>query len=593
MAMAAAVLAAAEPGNPSPAPRGNPPAAAIQQAPSKAPATAPAVQSTPQTGGAAAKPVLHVTTRLVQVSVVAQDGHERPVEDLKKEDFRVFDNGQEVNVEFFEKQAGGVVPAAPGAVAAPGTPPVWSNLEVKAGTPINLTILLWDGLNTKPSDQSRGRQQIIKFLGNIHPGDRIALYALGDDLRVLHDFTNDASSLLRALQKQNNYNGTNMPSNQAPVTGSTAGLETTYDPDLDAFLAGQDALFRSYQVQDRVLRTTDALEAIAAHVASLPGRKSLVWISDSFPLQLSFVSNTVGNWEFSENIQRATRALNDANIAVYPVDPRGLTTNLAGVSTPGPRPGQRMAAGNLTPTVAGRQSITTMEEFATLTGGVAFHDTNDISGAIRSAMDDSRLVYTLAFTPTHGQWNGEYRKIKVEVRRPGVHLRYRSGYLATPYTPMNAAQKDHVLAEAQWSPIQATEIALSLQAEPATGAGGKPGIKFAIVADPAGLRFTDSEGLHAADLVLTLAQKAEDGHLVFEETKSLTLRLKDDRYKAVMERGLRLAGAQALDPAAKEFRVVMLDLATGRLGSLQVPMAKLGVAEATGATPASPEIPKP
>lgn len=539
-----------------------------------------------------------MTTRLVQVSVVAHDGHGKPIEDLTKEDFRVFDNGKEVQVEFFSKEAARVLAEAPEAAAAPGAPPVWSNLATRGGTPVNLTILLWDGLNTKPSDQSRSRQQIIKFLGQMHPEDRIALYALGDELKVLHDFTSDASSLLRALQKKPNFNGTNIPTNTPPVTDEV----TTYDPDLDAFLAGQDALFASYQTQDRVLRTTDALEAIATHVASLPGRKSLVWVSDSFPLQLNFMAITVGDWEFTENIQRATRALNDANVAVYPVDPRGVTTDLAAVSTPGPRPGQRMTAGNLTPTTAGRQSTTTMEEFALLTGGVAYHDTNDITGAIRSAMEDSRLVYTLAYTPGHGEWNNEYRKIKVEAKRSGVHLRYRSGYLATPYTPLDPKQKDHVLAEAQWSPIEAAEIGLKFAAEPTTMAGGKPGLRFVVLADPAGLRFVETAEGHAADLVLTLGQKAADGHLVFEETKTLTLRMKDDRYHAVMTQGLRLTGAQALDPAATEFRVVMLDMSTGRLGSVHVPLAKLGVAmpppavapaSAPAPAPAAAEKPKP
>ena len=545
-----------------------------------------------------------MTTRLVQVSVVAHDGHGKPVEDLTKEDFRVLDNGQEVKVEFFSKEAARVMAVAHEAAAAPGAPPVWSNLGTRGGTPVNLTILLWDGLNTRPADQSRSRQQIIKFLGQMHPEDRIALYALGYELKVLHEFTSDASSLLRALQKRANFNGTNMPANTPPVTEE----ETTFDPDLDAFLAGQDALFTSYQTQDRVLQTTDALEAIATHVASLPGRKSLVWVSASFPLQLDFLSTTrgaattVGDWEFTENVQRATRALNDANVAVYPVDPRGVRTDLAAVSTPGPRPGQRMTNDSLTPKTTGSLNIITMEAFATLTGGVAYHDNNDITGSIRSAMEDSRLVYTLAYTPGHGEWNSEYRKIKVEVKRSGVHLRYRSGYLATPYTPLDPKQKDHVLAEAQWSPIEAAEIGLKFQAVPTTMAGGKPGVRFAILADPAGVRFVETEGGHAADLVLTLGQKAADGHLVFEETKTLTLRMKDDRYQAVMSQGLRLTGAQALDPAATEFRVVMLDMSTGRLGSVHVPVAKLGVtlpptaaapAAAPAGSPAAAEKPKP
>ena len=528
-----------------------------------------------------ATPSMRTTTRLVQVSVVAHDGHGKPVEDLTASDFRVFDNGQEVKVDFFEKDVAGVQPPAQEPNPA-GGPRSWSNRGGRAGTPVNLTILLYDALNTKRPDQGRAKNEIVKFLGQLNPSDRIALYTLGENLHILHDFTSDTEALLQALGRYRGYNGSQGVETQKAVPNDDLAQN---NEELDFNTAAEEAI-EQLKTVNRVVRTTDALEAIATHVASLPGRKSLVWVSGSFPLLMGYDRDQTDSrsWgldqqEFTEQVERATRALNDANVAVYPVDPAGLAFNNQALT-------QRQPT-SLNPRIAGQAPVNTdpnvnekvtMEEFAAATGGLAFHDTNDISGAMRTVMDDSRLVYTLAYTPTHGEWNNEFRKIKVEVKRSGVKLRYRSGYVATPYTPMNATQKNHVLAEAQWSPIQATEIGLSLQAEPATAAGGKPGIRFAIIADPAELRFTDLEGRHAADLVVTLAQKAADGHLVFEETKTLTLRLRDDPYKAVMARGLRLTGSQAVDPAAIEFRVVILDMSTGRLGSLQVPMAKLGVA---------------
>ena len=202
-------------------------------------------------------------------------------------------------------------------------------------------------------------------------------------------------------------------------------------------------------------------------------------------------------------------------------------------------------------------------------------------------MDDSRVVYTLAFTPSHNEWNGEFRKIKVESTRPGLQLRYRSGYFAFPDKPVAPMQKDQILAQAQWSIMDATEIALTCNAARVTAPGGQT-ISFSVLADPAGIRFGNWESRKAADLVLTLGEKGADGKLVQEETKTLTLRLTEERYRAVMERGLRLNGSMVLDPAAVQFRVVMLDTSTGHLGSLEFPLAQLLPATAPAAIPGGP-----
>ena len=61
--------------------------------------------------------------------------------------------------------------------------------------------MLLDGLNTKFEDQTYARQQLIKMLGQLQPDDRVALYTLGRELKIIHDFTTDASSILRVLGK--------------------------------------------------------------------------------------------------------------------------------------------------------------------------------------------------------------------------------------------------------------------------------------------------------------------------------------------------------------------------------------------------------
>lgn len=575
--------------------QGGPPTAAPAPPPAEAahPAAKPAsaAQVTPP-------PAIRTTTRLVQVSVIAHDKHSVAAGDLTEQDFRVFDNGQEQKIAFFAKDS-----SEENSAPAPRLPPnTWSNRSGgRGGIPVNLTILLFDGLNTRLADQSRSRQQILTFLGKLKPEDRVALYYLGDTLRVLHDFTSDTNSLLRTLAKAGMYNG-HLVSDEEPDASTE---DSTGDDDMDQFIRNSDVFIQQYQTTDRVLRTTDAFEAIAAHVASLPGRKSLFWVSGSFPLLLgSDVTSLNTQFPaadqrlFTDEIERASRAMNDANVAVYPVDARGLMTQTRSNAPAMPVTSRtRPNVPSITPDAA---RLGTMDNLAQLTGGIAYHDNNDLAGAMRKALDDSRVVYTLAFTPTHSEWNGEFRKLRVETSRPGVQLRYRSGYYAFPDKPVDAGQKDQILAQAQWSVMDATEIGLTVNAARVTVQGAAK-ISFAVLADPTGIRFRDAEGKKAADLVLTLGQKAVDGKLVQEETKTVNLRLPEERYRAVAEHGLRLTGSMALDPAATQFRVVMLDTATGHVGSLEIAMAKVAAAApapaAGGAAPASaappPHVEKP
>ena len=132
------------------------------------------------------QPTIRVTTRLVQVNVVVHDKKGEPIADLKKEDFTILDKGKEQKVAVFAVDS----IDAP-RKAWPKLPPnIFSNRIQRADTPTSTTVILFDGLNTRFQDQAYARKQIVKFLGGIQPHDRVALYLLGSDLRILHDFTN-------------------------------------------------------------------------------------------------------------------------------------------------------------------------------------------------------------------------------------------------------------------------------------------------------------------------------------------------------------------------------------------------------------------
>lgn len=510
----------------------------------------------------AAQAPLRVTTRLVEVSVVAETRGGEAVGDLKRDEFRLFDQGREQQISAFTPPA-----AARPAPARPLPPNTFSNRLDRLGAPAGATVILFDGLNTRLTDQAYARQQVLKFLRQLRPGERVALYVLGRGPRILQDFTSDAAAVREALEK---FQGEPSPSLDAPL----------YDPAMSAgdhFGAwlGELALnLVEHFEEDRAFRTARSLIAIAHHLERLPGRKNLLWVSGSFPISIELEQlprpsrSSRRPRSISPEIERAARALNNANLAVYPIDARGLMApqeyraDLPAGAEHVPGRDQAMFA--------------TMRLLARRTGGRAFYNNNDLYAALRRATEDSGRAYVLAYRPAHAEWNGRFREIKVEVTRPGVELHYRGGYFAQPEEPAEPWYREQVLDSALWSPLDATRIGLTVHA--VATAPGKLDLEIDI--DAPDLVFEPAKGaLWESKLDLWLVQLDGRDQRVHTYARTNHLRLNEITYKRVLEAGgLRLVEHLELVPEAKLVRLLVRDLASGALGSLTIPLERLGAA---------------
>jgi VWFA-related protein len=218
--------------------------------------------------------ILRSTTRLVQLSVVAQhkDGH--PVLDLKREDFRLLDENKPREIRVLSLNA---IKRKPRTNAAGAR--VYSNANEERSGPNAITIIVIDSMNTKWVDQSRATRQLIQFLRQIQPDEHVAIYSIngGGGFQVLHGFTRDASDLMASLAK---WNGA-IP----PVDATKEDVGTL----LAQVLHGSDPAHRENQLAGvydyhNSLATLKAMEAIANSVKNIPGRKNLIWISNGFPV---------------------------------------------------------------------------------------------------------------------------------------------------------------------------------------------------------------------------------------------------------------------------------------------------------------------
>lgn len=542
------------------------PLIALAQAPPSPPQQASSQPQNPVT--------LRSTTRLVQVSVVVHDKKGEPVADLKKEDFTITEKGKPQEIAFFGVQAAGSLPGK-----VPKLPPnVYSNrLVEKQGVPGSVTVILFDALNTKWTDQAYARQQVIKFLEQLQPQDHVAIYLLSRGLRVLHDYTTDSTALLAALGR---FHGEHLP--------DLAASEPSPDPVEDS--GGNPAAFgldflqptgaeQEFYTTNRVVNTLAGLKAIAAHLANVPGRKNLIWVSGGFPLDYGFDQEPDPRRvdfrrTYYDEIEAAVRAVNNAGISIYPVDARGLIIGRDAMTADmrsGPINPRQPPRARLGPTVP---NLDTMRLLADRTGGRAAYNTNDLKNAIRNAVDDSKVTYMLAYYPAENAQDGKFHEIKIKVDRPGVNVRYRKGYFALADIAQNDKTRKSDLSTAAWSPVDATSVGLNARVDFANSPDQNAMTVFAQI-DPLGVTLEQNGDRWQGKVDLMFIQRDDQGHEYAGATDTITLNLLKDNYIKAVQAGIVYRKDLQRDPKATNLRIVVRDGTTGAMGSLTMPYREL------------------
>ena len=539
-----------------------------------------AQQPSPSTA-ASAPLILKATTRLVMLSVIARDKNNQPAADLTKDDFRVKVNGKIQPITVFSMESTGQLPPSRVAstfgpdVTGQGTLPagVFSNrLTAQSATPSGVTVILVDTRNTRATDQIYAKAQVIRYLHTLQPTDHIGLYTFGASLKVLHDYTSDSSGMLEKLAAAKDWS---LPDTSERDAQGALQADSAI---LDGFIRGAGGTSpaeRAFYTSDRVLSTLRVFEFIAEHLAQLPGRKNLIWVSGGFPLDIGF--DSLADWKnpavdqrtFTEEVDRTLRAMNDANIAVYPVDARGLMTD------------PRFSAENRTiakrPPLAppvGVKEQQTMQEIASRTGGLAFYNTNDLARAIHSAVDDSQVTYTIGFYPADDGFDGKFHKIDVETpARSGIKLRYRKGYFDVAEKPEDEKSRQAELRDAVWSPIDASAIGIVATVHPV--ANNPAALDIGLKVDHTTIGLQQEQARWQGRLDVLFVQRDDQGNEFGGVDDTVNLNLTQDTYKKLVSEDLAYHRVVARAPAAKLLRIVVRDAASGAMGSVTVPLNKV------------------
>jgi VWFA-related protein len=493
-------------------------------------------------------PSFRAETRLVEVPVVVIDKKTgKPVTDLTIEDFELLEGGRRQKISYFHVH--GSDEAAPRDTRPKLPDGVFTNrvdLRTEGGVP--LVVVVVDAYNARFEDVYYAARAAAKVIGEWEGSARWGIYVISRlGLRVLHDYSEDRDSLIRSLRDLRGEGGTLGDGNAAEgMLEALSGISVGSMPEV-----------RRHEFRLRVIETLESVRSISRHIGAIPGRKSLIWLTAGM---------SVGQMIGTEPLlfRDTINGVNDANVAIYTVDSAGLRTGARLAETPGPR---TITGGR----IGGGGGMWRQTEFhhvmAKSTGGRAFTDRNDLENGITSAIDDSRFFYRLAYSPEHDRWKGQYVPIKVKVRRRGVEVRHREGYLARPLQPLPVEDRNKLLTDALLSPLDSLEIELRVSLRPV-----EEGAELYVSVAPGGISMIGDGQRFQGALDLRYAQRSVDGTTLEDFTDELTMDLAEAEATRVREDGVIYRREVLIRPETKSIRLAVCDRASGRVGSILVPV---------------------
>jgi len=525
--------------------------------------------------------VLKTSTHLVLVDVIATNGKGEPVTNLTAEDFMVSEDGRPQIVRSFSLQQPAHDRSDLQAVSQPLPPGVVTNIpRYRTGAIWNVIVL--DALNSPMLDQSTTREQLLKVIDKI-PDQPAAIFVLTDQLRLLQDFSTDPAALKRVIAGLNNKGSALLDNPKGGHEGERINpiIWGVLPQSAKNAILNFEGEGTASHTRSRLQITLEALNAIARNLKPLPGRKNLIWVSEGFPFSIEpgttvNAHESVTGRNYTVAIAATANALFDSQVAIYPIDSRGIiTSDVYDAASRGFDPiGRPQTQIGIKSTVSEENNNldvthTSMQEIAERTGGRAFYNRNEIGNAILESMNDGATHYTLSYSPSNRDWNGRFRRISVRSRRSGVKLRYRLGYFAIQPAAMASRQEQIAAFEHAMDITTPVSTALLFQARvfpPSDKTQNQVVVNYSIAA--AGLSFEKGQDqLQHASVNCAVEAYSSQGELVKKDGTTLTAALQPDIYYKVLREGLPCQEKLALPAGDYIFRLGVRDNTTGAIGT--------------------------
>ena len=428
-------------------------------------------------------PTFKVRVNLVQVRVIVRDPSGKPIDNLTRQDFLLYDQGKLQTISNFSVETAQTRLQRAAAVAktqadasltgdpSGNKPPV---------LPERFVALVFDDTHLSLQDASFARSQADRFLDSTGPTDRLGIYTTSGQNTL--EFTADKAALHHAI----------LGVVPRPLTPQALGAEC---PEVTHYMADQIenkhdtqaqavAIEETVQcqfsgdeskraqalaiVQSAVLRALSAgdieneftyrhLEDVLRRLAGMPGERIMLLVSPGFLLTTAYLDE-------SGVIDRANRA----NVVINTLDARGLYVPdvMGDISRPSSDSFRTAGFKSLYRVSAQQENQYVLGDLAYGTGGTFFHNSNDLHGGLQIAGLAPEVSYVLAFSPQNRKMDGQYHLLRVELAKKSKYsVQARRGYYAPRKIddPHEMARQE--IQEAIYSQEEINELPLDLQTQ--------------------------------------------------------------------------------------------------------------------------------
>ena len=403
-------------------------------------------------------PTLRITVTLVQLDAVVTNGAGKHVAGLRPEDFEILQDGQPQKVSYFSYE-----PGRPPLTAPPksdekiplGPPPPVAANQVR-----RVIALVVDDLALSFEGIVRTRESLRQFVDRqMETGDLVAIVRTAGGVAILEQFTTDKRVLMEAIDLLKwQFNGrtglipiapaTNTPGAEAPKA------EKRSDPEL-----------LDYGFPTRVMGSLATIEQVIHGMRTLPGRKSVIFFSDGMRVDA----------DINAAIDKVTDLANRSAVSLYTIDPAGLRASIRRRNQDPRISAPDTAAMERFPSLGAEDDFDMqqgLEALASRTGGLFYHNRNDIEACIAQAANDQMGYYLLGYSPREGTFEkdaakAKFHRVVVRIRTPGLSVRWKSGFTGVPdelsvALPDAPKTREQQLMDALASPFSATGIKVRL-----------------------------------------------------------------------------------------------------------------------------------
>lgn len=525
---------------------------------------------------------IRVETNLVTVTVVVRDANGRPVRNLEKNDFRLFDSGKPQEITGFrveQTEAKVTSPKAPASPSSTATPPLAWPL------PQRFVALFFDDFHMAVEDVARTRKAAWRYLSTaVRPEDRVALFTSSGKEQV--DFTSDRDKLHAALLRLASRSRTIPRMHQCPsideyqaylidrlqdssalamATGEGIecnckgeGNDTPQCADEQMRMASMEAA-QIWSLADMQSQWAfEVIQLVVRRLAAMPGQRSVVLVSPGF---LSMAHTDAVDALVTQAVQQ--------NIVINAIDAAGLYARipnawLTGVQLPPSLELQKNVIRNESLNVA----RDVLAGLSAGTGGVFFQNSNDFDRGFRETAETPEAYYVLTFSTHNVKFDGKFHPLRVVLNtREKLRIEARRGYVAPRPAGEETARKQTEIETLVFSLEELHGLPAEMTAQVEKG-GQTFMLAVRIHVDISLLDFRKDADRNIDTLIFDTALFDQDGKYVAGKQGSLDLRFKDASFQKLKQSGINAVTKFEVAPGSYRVRELVRDTGSKELSAL-------------------------